>query len=173
MTKYYITIYSKNEESLSSFLNFLKNTTKQLNSKIPLNVLRKQKIKKRITVLKSPHVNKIAQEHFGYAIYSIKISFYSWSIKRYLLFFKKVKSQLFSDIKIKIEGKFAVKKRIVVGKFFNPDNVTIQFFKSDGIKQNKIKDKLAIYGGVTLKNKNALKKTITYLKILDCYGNLA
>ena len=98
MTKYRIKLYSKDKKSLYHFLNFLKRNTRTKNSQVFLNILRKKKAKKKITVLKSPHVNKTAQEHFGYSVHSIEIFCCSWEIKKYILLLKKAKNHLFPSI---------------------------------------------------------------------------
>ena len=55
-----IKIYSKDKKSLEQFKTFLKNITKKWKS-FTFNNKNNKKKRKRITVLKSPHVNKKAQ----------------------------------------------------------------------------------------------------------------
>ena len=108
MTKYEITLYSKNNESLKNFLRFLKYGLKIQKIQEPLNYTKKKKEKKRISVLTSPHVNKTAQEQFEYTIYSIKLSFHFYRTKKCLVLLKKIRNQLFPDIKIKINTIFSL-----------------------------------------------------------------
>ena len=65
---------SINKLSLNSYITFLKNQFKILNLKYALFNLPKKK--KRVTLLKSPHVNKTAREQFEIRFYKtiIKIN---------------------------------------------------------------------------------------------------
>ena len=54
------------------------------------------------TVLKSPHVNKKAQEQFEYRLHKRQISFYWFQSFKMLMLLKKVQTKLFPDVKIKI-----------------------------------------------------------------------
>lgn len=112
MTKHRIKLYSKDKKSLHYFLRFLKHSTKTQNFQLFFNLLRKEKRKKKITILKSPHVNKTAQEQFQYTVHSVEVSCYSWEIKKYLILLKKIKNQLFPDVKIRIDGDFSRIKKI-------------------------------------------------------------
>ena len=60
--KYQFKIKSLNKESLYLYKNFLNNIFKKLN--IKYNICHLPITKKRITLLKSPHVNKTAREQF-------------------------------------------------------------------------------------------------------------
>ena len=55
-----------------------------------------------ISVLKSPHVNKTAQEQFEYKIFKGKLFFKSKNFLRILLLLKKFSNNLFSDVNIKV-----------------------------------------------------------------------
>ena len=57
-----------------------------------------------ITVLKSPHVNKTAQEQFEYRLYSKKILINSFKPSIFLLVLKKIKSFSFPGISLKVIG---------------------------------------------------------------------
>ena len=73
-----INLYSKNLNSINKFLNFFGNKTIKKKLKINFFTSRYQKpVKKKIlTILKSPHVNKKAQEQFEYRIYKKKTSLF-------------------------------------------------------------------------------------------------
>jgi len=175
MTKYNITLYSKNKESLNNFMKFLKYNSKTPYLLILSNLLKKKKTKKKISVLKSPHVNKTAQEQFEYVTYSIKISFYSWEIQKYLILLKKIKNQLFPEINIKINGNFSKKKKIVENKLFNPSRVVVDSSIWNDTNRSQKHKKLKIEATIpttVIRKKNLLKKTLLYLQILDCYGSL-
>lgn len=171
MTKYIITLYSKDKESLNSFFKFLKHNLKTQSIQTPLNFIKKKTAKKKITVLKSPHVNKTAQEQFEYTIYSIKISFYSYRTKKYLIVLKRIKNQLFPDINIKIDVEGSIKNRQTFISSFslNPNNFTFSLYKFNSMNQ-KLNIKVLKKNGQNIKRKNLLQKTSHYLKLLDLYG---
>jgi ribosomal protein S10 len=170
MTKYNITLYSKNKKSLNYFLKFLKHNLKIQNTQIFLKFKNKKNKKKKITVLKSPHVYKTAQEQFEYKIYSIKISFYSYRTKKYLVVLKRIKNQLFPDIKINIEGSIKNRQNLVRRTPLNPNSFTFNLFKFNFINQ-KLGIKKLKNSGSNVENKNLLHKTSHYLRLLDWYGN--
>jgi ribosomal protein S10 len=102
MKQYYLKIESKNEKSLKHFLLFL---FKHLKTKF--NIIQKPSIaktnRKVITFLKSPHVNKTAQDHFETHLFIKKILVKSSSLRKTIVFSKKVVARLFQDISIKLE----------------------------------------------------------------------
>lgn len=169
MTKYKIVLCSKDRKSLNNFLKLLKYETNAKNLQILSNISKKKKWKKKISVLKSPHVNKIAQEQFEFIYYSIRMYIYSWEIKKYTFILKKIKTRLFPGIRIKIKGDFSKKERLIRNKIFHPKNVRFHLLTGYPIIQEsstQISDNFSI----SLIDKNLLKKTITYLKTLDCHG---
>ena len=99
-----IDIYSKNTKSLNYFLEFFCDEKILQKLKIQVLKIKSQKpIKKKVlTVLKSPHVNKVAQEQFEYRIYKKRLKCFVPQISLFLIFFKKVRFNLFSDIKFNI-----------------------------------------------------------------------
>lgn len=149
MSKYTLLLYSKHKKIINDFLNFLKNNTTQ-NFQLQI---KKSKIT-RFSVLKSPHINKKAQEQFQYIYFCISLSFFTYKIKKKLFFLKKIKNQLFPELKLLIKGIYSSKKNMV--KFLSPSNI---------ITYNQKK-----FGKLT--SKNLLKKSIFYLKILDYYGSI-
>lgn len=171
MIKYDITLYSKTKESLKTFLKFLAHDLKWQNNKILINYRGKKKIIKKITVLKSPHVNKTAQEQFELKTYSAKVSFYSYKNKMYLLMLKKIKNKLFPDIKIRIniEGSIETKQDLIRTTSFNPNYFTFNLFQSKFIYQQWSNQELK-KNRTNIKNKHLLQKTLSYLKLLRWYG---
>jgi len=100
-----IYLYSKNYNSLKIFFSLFYKLCQ--NNMFQIKVIsiqyQKKKRKKKFTILKSPHVNKIAQEHFEYCLYKKQISIYSSNIFKIFIILKKIQLKLFSDIKIKIK----------------------------------------------------------------------
>ena len=98
------------------------------------------------TVLKSPHVNKTAQEHFKQCLYTKQFKIQSSQNFLFLILMKTLSYYLFSDINFKIE-------------------LLIQKIK---IKQN-MKNKINPDNFYKLNNKLNLQ---IYVKLLNNYGKL-
>jgi ribosomal protein S10 len=99
-----IIIYSKNINSIKKFLNFFykKLTFKILKYQIFKSKFQKPIQKKILTVLKSPHVNKTAQEQFEYRLFRKQLTLFSYKSGLFLILLKYIKFKLFPDLKIKI-----------------------------------------------------------------------
>jgi ribosomal protein S10 len=134
MKQYYLRIQSKNEKSLKNVLHFfLTNLKFRFSSIQRLGSTRtKQKV---ITFLKSPHVNKTAQEHFEQRLFTRKILLEGFYVEKNFIFFKKILSKLFQDVSIHIElltNKTMQNYNILA--VFNFDNS--KFFKRKSFKTN-------------------------------------
>ena len=168
MIQYHITITSKNKNSIKDFFLFLNKNFKNFN--IITKYLKKKKSKKVLTILKSPHVNKTAQEQFETRLFTSQITIqYSQKNLLFLIFLKKIKTYIFPDIKIKI--KFTINKLLLEQtklKIINLDNFKLNFFyKQLGNK------KLKYIKNYNKKHKRInLKQTQYLLQILDIYGSL-
>ena len=173
MTKYKIKLYSKNKQSLEHFSKLLKKTDNKLqNQHLILNISKIKKKRKRITILKSPHVNKKAQEQFQSIIYSSIIECSSWEIKKKTIMLKKIKNHLFPDIKLKIEKTFSSNgMNLLKQNHFNPKRTHYTGHKKIMPFKNIQKIKI-LASNKQFKNQKWLKKTVLYLKLLDNYGQL-
>lgn len=144
-----IHIFSKTSESIERFLNFFIIFHNQKKLTLCCKTLKKQKKIKKFTLLKSPHVNKKAQEQFEIQIFSNEIFIKSTQILKILTTLKHIKTSLFPEIKIVL--KFILQNNNKIkSKVFNP-NYFIN--NSQNIKK-------------PLLTKNILK----ILKIFDIYG---
>jgi ribosomal protein S10 len=147
-----VTIVSNNFNSIQKFFLFF-----FYNKKINFNTIKKyfqkKKKKKTLTILKSPHVNKTAQEQFEYRIYSKQITIYSSQNFQYLVFLKKINAHLFPDVKVKTEFNIDhnMGKQIEV---LNPTNLKMDLFR----EKNQ--------GNLKLKTKNIIKTFDTYGELL-------
>jgi ribosomal protein S10 len=135
MKQYYLQIKSKNEKSLQHFLQFF---FKHLTTKFKIfsTAISNQNNIKIITLLKSPHVNKIAQEHFGFSIYLKNLLLQSFDLKTNSIALKKILNSLFQDVSINL--KFIAQKTIEEKNniiVFYLDN--FKGFKINAIKYNK------------------------------------
>lgn len=116
-----IDIYSKNYNSLSLFLNYFLNNkiTKKLNI-IVFKTTTSQPLQKKVfTVLKSPHVNKTAQEQFEYRMYKKRLKCFIPQFPLFITHFKRLRFNMFSDInfKIKIISNNKAKKKKIKNQF--------------------------------------------------------
>lgn len=92
-------VFAKDEKALKSFLSFFLDLQKTSSTCHVVSSFNNRKV---ITVLKSPHVNKTAQEQFEYRIYSKKIFVHSYKPYMFLLTLKKLKSLCFPGVSLKI-----------------------------------------------------------------------
>ena len=122
-----ITLKSKNRNSILKFLKILKNFSN--NKKLQLNrklIIQQNKDSKKVfTVLKSPHVNKTAQEQYEFKLFSKRLKVDSFQIIKSLIAVKKIQTILFSDVQLYI--KFNIndikKKRKLVNRFHFNENL--------------------------------------------------
>ena len=151
MNSYLLNISSKNEKSLNNFTKLVLKNFKD-NNLIKKN---KKKIKKkRLTMLKSPHVNKTAQEQFESKIFSINIYIYSTSNINQYIYLKKIIKKSFHDIKITI-------KYLINNKYSKQNQFKI--FKIKNFKLNSKK-----------KNHSAIKnkKLKSFFKLANILGEI-
>ena len=142
MKIYYLTVISKDRKSLKRYLNLLTKSSKLLK----LNLTNKtnsgnHKIK-RVSVLKSPHVNKTAQEQFEFELFSSKLIVETTQTFKILTLIKKLKSTVLSSVKIKLNS--IVKKR-KLSPFFR---LTLDLKKKSKI--SKVLTFLDYYGEISL-----------------------
>lgn len=141
-------ISTKNYNSIKRFLNFFSNKIfiKKLNLIVFKQIFVNKTQKSSFTVLKSPHVNKSAQEHFIYCLYNKQFKVQSYQSFLVLILIKILNYYLFPDVKFKIE-------------------LSSQQFK---FKHN-IKNKINSDNFGLLKTESSLQ---TYINILNSYGKL-
>lgn len=162
MKFYQITITSKNKHSLKNYFKFIIGNIKNFNL---LNKFSQKKTKRIFfTMLKSPHVHKKAQEQFEFTHFSKQITISTQTNLKFLTFLKKIKTNLFSDVNIKI--KFQLNKKLQNNfqkKFFNPNYFKLNCFNNKNEKKNYLLTKLQkivkisdIYGELYQKNFNIL-----------------
>lgn len=164
MTNYKIKIYSKKKNSLNFFLKFLERLQ---HYQLIFSFSRKKAKRKRITVLKSPHVNKKAQEQYQVITYFNKILYITWDKKKGTVFLKKIKDTLFPGLRISID-RFQSKnkkKLFIQNSLLNPlkfvKSKTI-FLSTDSQQNNKLFSKTN-----ALKKKKIQKKVLVNLKKLE------
>ncbi len=144
----YFKVSSKNNQVLKKFLLFLL----RLNiSPVLLKHFAKQKKQKFVTILKSPHVNKTAQEQFEFRYYSKEFIIDSTKPLTFFLIIKKIENLSFPGLKLEVKGLFNLeKKNKSLLNQIDPDNIFLDQHK-------------------TLKESLLQKK---YIQSFDCYGEL-
>ena len=170
MQQYYLKITSKNEKSLKYFLYFFYKHIKTKFNIIqkPISAQNKRKI---VTLLKSPHVNKTAQEHFEVRIFSKHILLESVYLKKNLIFLKKILNKLFQDISLRLE--FVTNKSVDQESntsVFYPGNFILFFDKQikTNVKRYKRKN---ITKQLSLKNKSLFSLT-KFLKVVSIFSEM-
>lgn len=155
-----IHISTKNHNSLKKLLNFF--SSKFFIKKLNLVISKQMFINKRqesfFTVLKSPHVNKSAQEHFKYCLYIRQFKVQSYQSFLILILLKILKHCLFSDINFKIDlliQKFKFRQNIK--NKINPDNFCLFKTKLSLLVYINL---LNNYGRLNLKTKSCLDSSV-------------
>ena len=170
MQQYYLKILSKNEKSLEHFLHFF---CEHLKTKF--NIIQKsvstQNKQKTITLLKSPHVNKTAQEHFETRIFTKHILVTSFYSKRNLILVKKILNRLFQDVSIRFE---LVTNNFISQKnskpIFYPDNFKLKLDKQSKTNLKHFKRK-TIVKQLYLRNKSLFSLT-KFLSAVSIFGEM-
>jgi len=169
MKHYHLTIESKNKNTLDSFLKLFKNT-ELTNFNFLQKYFKNKKKKQLLTLLKSPHVNKSAQEQFETKLYTNKIVIYSPKNFQSLIFLKKIKINVFPEVKIKIKIFANTKLQVKTQKqILNPNNFQLNYFHNlitqiSNVSLKKPKKKVT--------NNFSKKQINSLLKVFDIYGEL-
>jgi ribosomal protein S10 len=150
-------VTAKDKKVLKDFSQFISKL--QLTPNF-LRSLPKQNLRKFITVLKSPHVNKTAQEQFEFRIYTKEFVISSFKPLTLFSILKKINNLSFSGLNLKIKSLFKknTKKKLTA---LNPDSVnlnTIEKFNS-----------LSRVSSFNVQNSLPSKR---YIQLFDCYGEI-
>jgi ribosomal protein S10 len=155
---FYIKASSKDKKVLEKFSWFL---SKLETSTFTLKCFSKQKKRKFITILKSPHVNKTAQEQFEFRFYNKRFLINSFQPLTFLFILKKIKNLSFSGLNLEVKSLLkSNEKNNNFLKLISPDNLTLNI-KHDYNKQKLTRKSLS---------QNLLLKK--YIQLFDCYGEI-
>lgn len=170
MEQYCLKIRSKNEKSLKNFSYFF---FKHLNTKFSTiqKLSTNQTSRKILTFLKSPHVNKTAQEHFESHIFTKNVLVVGFSLEKNLIFLKKVLTKLFQDISVQLVCQTCEKtNRKNSLSIFNFNNFRLSKKKFYKTNSRRCKQK------ITLKVFNATKSSLfnllKHLNNLSIFGEM-
>lgn len=143
-------VSSKDSQTLKKFFKFLQ---KLKSSSIVFKHFSNQNKRKFITVLKSPHVNKTAQEQFEFRYYSKELLVDSLKPLTFFLAIKKIQNLSFPNLKLEVKAFVNPNKK---GKGFlrliDPDNVVL------ARNSSKLFTRLPFQK--------------EYVQLFDCYGEL-
>lgn len=122
---FYITVYAKEKTTLQNFFKFLS----KINTNTKYNFCRQKQKKNKhkfVTILKSPHINKTAQEQFEYKFFTSQIVLYSTDLFFCFVIIKRIFKKGFPGLKIKLLLSFDKKTQSkVLPTFLNPNNVLL------------------------------------------------
>jgi ribosomal protein S10 len=144
----YFKVSSKDNKILKKFLKFLL----KLNMlPVVIKHVPKQQKRKFVTILKSPHINKTAQEQFEFRHYSKEFIVNSIKPLTFFLIIKKLKNLSFSGLKLEVKGlfNFETKTKSFL-KQLDPDNIILNQRRTSA-KQSSQK---------------------RYIQLFDCYGEV-
>jgi ribosomal protein S10 len=143
-------VSSKDNSVLEKFLRFLQRL------KISPTIFKhfsKQNKRKFITILKSPHVNKTAQEQFEFRYYTKEFLIDSPKLFTLFLTIKKIKNLSFPGLKLEVKGLLNINKQNEnFLKLADPDNVILRLGKANNLSSLVFQKK--------------------YVQLFDCYGEL-
>jgi len=170
MKQYYFRISSKNEKSLRNFLFFFLNYLKAEFNIIYGSTYSNNK-RKVITLLKSPHVNKTAQEHFELHTFSRQVIVKTFLPNKNFIFVKKVINQFFQDLSFKLEfinkSDLGHKNLLFI---LNPNNYKLHLEKLT--HKNVRRDKQKSISKSNFLAKNNLTKLSKFLNKASVFGEI-
>jgi len=162
---FYLKISCKDKRILKKFL---RSFTKIKSLPFSVKSFSKQEKRKFVTVLKSPHVNKTAQEQFEYRLYSRHFLIHSLKPFTFFLLLKKLKNLSFPGLDLQVKGvlkKNKLSKQVL--QFVDPDNIVLKSTNSLHLK--KISFRKVKYQ----KNDNfEFEFCKKYLQLFDLYGEI-
>ena len=167
---FYLKVSCKDKRILKKFIKVL---TKITSLPIFLKSFPTCEKRKFVTVLKSPHVNKTAQEQFEYRFYSKHFLIRSFKPLTLFLLLKKLKTLSFPGINLEIKGLFERNKTNKHSlKIISPDNIVLATTSlAHDNKQIFKLDTRARTAQTASKNSDAnflLSKK--YIQLFDLYG---
>lgn len=130
-----ITIKSNNFKSIIIFLAIICNLLNKLY--IIKKLINKPNLLTVFALLKSPHINKTAQQHFGFKFYHKIIYIRFIDIYKLILFIKLFKKQLFHDINLVLS--FNIIKKIILIADINLILSIVFSYLSISIKKQMLK----------------------------------
>jgi ribosomal protein S10 len=171
---FYLKISSKDKKILKKFLYFF---TELKFFPTFLKSFPKLEKRKFVTVLKSPHINKTAQEQFEYRYYSRHLLIHSFKPLTFILLLKKLKNLSFSGINFEIKSFFNKNKAHKHAlQIISPDNIMLEkVINNHPVNKKKFTFKTRhVTSTFMLKNDNqsCLLLSKKYMQLFDLYGEI-
>lgn len=161
---FHIKVSSKNKKMLKNFVQFL---LKLESTSHFLKFFSKKNARKFVTVLKSPHVNKTAQEQFEFRFHTKEFILNSFKPLTFFLILKKTNNLSLSGVNLKIKSLFKENKILTA---VNPDNTYLNIVKNYGLTQKRsLKRKISNKRNFQQLNKSFSQR---YIQLFDCYGEI-
>ena len=168
MELYCLVVKSKSQKSINDFTSFFLASAKTLDLSFVNKYNQKRKKKKVVTILKSPHINKKAQEQFEIRHFSRQVAVFSAQSFKHIVFIKKIKDSLFPGINIQL--KLLVNINYVYRlrtKILDPSNFNIKALNSKKSQlNNEPQKRLLAY------SKLNFRKMGLFIRALEIYGEL-
>lgn len=118
-------ISSKNKNSLKLFLKFLKSLAKKKDLSFHGNyeISQRKTFSKFFTILKSPHINKTAQEQFEFRLFTKNVKITTFQILKVLIVFKKILTIIFAELKFSLKLNLDLRnKSVFFSRLLKPQN---------------------------------------------------
>ena len=163
---FYLKVSCKDKRILEKFMKVF---VKIKSLPIFIKPFPRHKRRKFITILKSPHVNKTAQEQFEYRFFSKHFLIFSPKPRTLFLLLKKLKNLSFSGIKLEVKGMF---QKTIIDKYtlkwVNPDNIVLEkaYLTQKVFKEDKTKNEVFRF------SPDQLDLSKKYIQSFDSYGEL-
>ncbi len=169
---FYLKISCKDKRILKNFQHFL---TKIESLPIFLKSFPKHEKRKFVTVLKSPHVNKTAQEQFEYRLYSKHFLVRSFKPTTFFLFLKRLKNLSFPGLNLEVKGfleKNKMHKHIL--KVVSPDNIVLKSINNSDSSRKKLKKvrHKKNFKQIVKNNNSDFLFYKKYVQLFDLYGEI-
>lgn len=169
---FYLKVSCKDARILKKFTTVL---TKIKSLSIFLKSFPTYKKRKFVTVLKSPHVNKTAQEQFEYRFYCKCFLIRSVKPLTFFSLLKKLKNLSFLGINLEVKGLFERNKANKHSlKMISPDNMILTNTTKMSVNKQKFKiNKQARVAQMVLNNSRGSLLLKKYIQLFDLYGEIS
>ena len=166
---FHLKVSSKDKKVLENFGQLLVKLNTTSNS---LKFFSKRNVRKFITILKSPHVNKTAQEQFEFRFYTREFIISSFKPLTFFLILKKINNLSFSGIDLRVKGLLKEGNKKVLTAT-NPDNIHLNIVTNYGLIQKKnLRRKVFQNKSFQIFNKS-FSPSKRYIQLFDCYGEMS
>ena len=172
MKTFSIIISSKNKTATNDFILFFIKYLIFSSNNIQ-NYFKNKTKRKRVTILKSPHVNKKSQEQFETKIFKSHLKVQVQKKLKNGVFLKKLIHNTFSNVSIKLKQVLANRNTLKFNlNIFNTNNfkIGVKIQTKNKTENFKLNKKLNVLKKKTVSKYVITKKTTKLFDVLDLYG---